>query len=185
MPEEREQIPTLRDLEQLLSANGIDLTAWGQGEAKRLEDLFNEIEAGESRLQVDPLLRLLAVVQVNVRGQTGTLVEAEQELADGRRRPRNQPPLEKIKAGEQPVEVAVRCLMEELGMGRERIFIDEGSCRLTLEVKDSPSYPGLRGQFLYHAFEARVEGLLDADFWTDETADNEKDPVRRHHWVWK
>ena len=187
--EDLEMIPTLEQLRVLLHSNGVDLSAWGQGDFKTIEDLLREIEAGETRLQgppfqEPPLMRVVSVVRLKIRKGNAYLIEAKQLMADGRERLRNQLPSEKVRVGESLLEVGVRCLVEEMGLARERIHILEDSCQKTQKIKDAYSYPGIQACYLYYDFEARVDGLSDTDFETDESANNPDDPVRKHYWTW-
>ena len=58
----------LQALRQQLEEAGVDLSVWGKGEAKTLESLYQELEKGESILQmVDGKLELIRyVVSANV-----------------------------------------------------------------------------------------------------------------------
>ncbi|MBN1991507.1 MAG: NUDIX hydrolase [Anaerolineae bacterium] len=172
-------------LKELLLAGGLDLTLWGRDHAKSVADLWQEIAAGEARLQTKPLLRLVSVVQVIIRRKGRVLLEIEQEFDDGRRRLRRQPPADKMKPAETYAEAARRCLAEELGVDRANVTILESTYQQTKKITDSPSYPGLRTRYVFHQVEARVPGLPDTDFWTDEIASNKQDPVKRHHWAWQ
>ena len=42
----------------------VDLSDWGKGNAKNLEQLFEEIISGECWLIANPLIRILPIVQV-------------------------------------------------------------------------------------------------------------------------
>ena len=187
--EDLEMIPTLEQLRALLLSNGVDLSAWGQGGFKTIEHLLREIEAGETRLQGPPfqglpLMRVVSVVCLKIRKGNAYLIEAKQLMADGRERLRNRTPCEKVRPGESLPEAAVRCLVEEMGLARERIHILEDSCQKSQEIKDANSYPGLQACYLFYNFEARVDGLSDTDFETEESANNPDDPVRKHYWSW-
>ena len=179
------KIKNAEQLENLLIANGIDFALWGQGNAKYVIDLWNEMISGESIIQENPLIRLVAVVQIVIRNTDGRiLIEVEQELADGRIRSRNRAPAEKMKPAESYSSAAIRCLEEELGLSADKVKLIKPTYKQIQELKDSPSYPGLQSKYIFHIIEAKVLGLPDTDFWTDEATYNGKDPVRKHHWAW-
>jgi hypothetical protein len=171
------------ELEALLVANGIDISGWGIGHAKHLEDLWNEIAQGESRLQAAPLRRFVQVARVIIRQGDLVLVEAEQELIDGRRRKRLQPPSDKMKPGEDILIAAERCLQEELNLVDEALHVLVHTHRVADLTGDSPSYPGLVAVYTFHYVDAIVLGLPNSGFWVDNDG-GESDPVKRHYWMW-
>ena len=173
------------ELRAWLHAAGIDISSWGEGNAKTIEHLWDELRAGEAIIQDQPPLRLVDVVQLLVRRDGQFLLEVEQELENGQRRFRNQPPSEKIKPGEHYLEAARRCFQEELGISpSDVIFSAETYERVQVE-SDSLSYPGLTTRYTFHRVEAQVTGLPDADFWRENRAYGAGDPVRRHLWQWQ
>lgn len=172
-------------LEDWLIARGIDLSTWGQGSAKSVENLWNELESGEAYLQDNPVMRVLPVTQVIIRKGRDMLIEAEQEFADQRRRIRNYPPSEKMKPGETYEQAAVRCLQEELGLEQDQIEILTATHYCRLKEHESLSYPGLWTRYIFHTVEARVRGLPETDFATLEAVENDKDAVRKHYWIWR
>lgn len=181
----RQPIQNIDQLKAWLASNGIDISRWGRGTAKNVENLWDEILSGESRLQENPTLRIIPVTQVIVRRGNNILIEAEQEFVDNRRRARNHPPSEKMKHGEHYIDAAVRCLQEELGLDGQDIEIIPSTYRQIQEEAESLSYPGLWTRYIFHVVEAKVNGLPDSDFWTIETVDNEQEAVKKHFWVWR
>lgn len=168
-----------------LTASQIDTSVWGTGKSKQVVDLWHELQRKETILQDNPPLRLVEVVQVIVRRGDMYLVEARQEFGNGRIRERNQPPAEKLKAGETFTEAAVRCLQEELSGTEETITLFPNTYRFVQYESEACSYPGLRAQYTFHILEAEVLGLPREDFWQDNHAFAEGDPIRRHYWVWR
>lgn len=171
------------DLENLLRNHHIDTTQWGIGEAKSVMDLWHEIHEGDSHLRTEPLLRVVQVVRVVICREDQVLIEAEQELMDGRRRMRYQLPADKMKPNETIQEAATRCLVEELGLTPQEIQILNHSYRKIREMDDSASYPGLPCDYTYHYVDANVTRLPATPFWVDNHG-GKKDSVKRHHWVW-
>jgi hypothetical protein len=130
-------------------------------------------------------LRIVDVVQIIIKRDGLLLVEMEQEFVNGQRRSRDLPPSEKIKPGESCVEAAYRCLCEELGLSRDQISIDESGYERRERVADSLSYPGLYSRYTIHDVHADVRGLPDGDFWRENVAAKDGDPVKRHLWAWR
>jgi hypothetical protein len=174
-------------LEAWLRVKGIDTALWGQGGAKGVAQLWDELSQGEITLQDDPPLRLVHVVQITIRRQNDILVEGEQEFDNGQRRWRNLLPSEKMQPGENYLDAAQRCLQEELGVDKRDISFVASTYGQKQMVADSPSYPGLLTQSTFHTIEAIVYGLPGNDFWHENSANQHgrSDPVRRHHWVWR
>lgn len=172
------------ELADWLSAKEIDFSRWGVGGTKSINNLWDEYLNHEITFQNNPPMRIVQVVQVLIRRGNRILLEVEQVLGNSHRRYRNQPPSEKMKAGESYIAAAVRCLDEELGLTRADIaFIGSGYERVEA-VTESPSYPGLRTRYTFHLIEAVAKGLPEEDFWRDNYANGHGDPVRRHLWAW-
>lgn len=179
-------ISTADQLEQLLVAEGLDITCWGAGSAKSVRELWNELVAGESEIQLNPLCRVVrGVVQVIIRKGEKVLIELEQELSDRRVRRRNHVPSEKMKPGETYQETTRRCVAEELGIELDARAIVESSYRYEETTKPSSSYPGLLTLYTFHIVEVIVPKLPDSDFWTVERGSSAGDTWRRHHWAWQ
>ncbi len=171
----------INELRAWLAANGIDLDAWGKGNAKAVEDLWSELVAGETTLQDDPPLRITRVVSVLVYKADRTLVEARQTLSDDRERSRGVPPSEKMRVGEEPLDAAVRCLDEELGVRPDHLrFLGLEESR---EPRPSRSYPGLYTRYVAFQIEATVARLPDGDFTTVERGHN-RERGKTHYWTW-
>lgn len=173
------------ELAEWLTAVNINTSLWGEGNAKSINNLWDEWRDGEVTFQDNPPLRLVHVAQILVRKGKQILVEAEQELEDGQRRFRNQPPSEKMKPGESYMETAVRCLQEELGIQSENFRLLTETYEHTVRKSDSLSYPGLTTQYTFHIIEAQINGLPETDFWLDNHAYGAGDPVKRHLWKWQ
>ncbi|MBK8903602.1 MAG: NUDIX domain-containing protein [Anaerolineaceae bacterium] len=179
------QFTDIYALEKWLSSNGIDVKAWGSDNSKSLDNLWQELQAGEVQLKQNPPLRLVEVVQIIIRRRETVLVEAEQEFFNGQRRYRNQPPSEKIKPGETVQVAASRCLQEELGLSLDAFTLRLETHREYQTNTNSISYPGLPSQYNFHIIEAAVSGLPTEDFWRENESDGIIDPVKRHRWEWR
>lgn len=174
-----------QELREWLLAQGIDLSAWGQGSAKTVEHLWAEIKNGESAIRPDPPRRVVNVVRVHIRHDKRLLIEAHQDFHSGQRRARGRPPSEKIKPGESYQEAALRCLEEELGVGQQNVLLLGQTYRRKTRQAISASYPGLCTSYTFHILQAEVSGLPHNDFCTVENNAAAGDPVHKHYWVWR
>ncbi|KAL4424892.1 hypothetical protein ABPG77_002115 [Micractinium sp. CCAP 211/92] len=180
------------ELAEWLSGNGIAISSYGQGSAKSVAQLWEEVEAGETQLFMDTgrPLREVSVLNVLLRNSKGqTLYEAEQVLPNGARRRRGLPLSEKLLPGERWQEAAVRGVLEELGpvLPQEPqaggVEVDEASMEESVETKESQSYPGLLSKYVCKRVSARVlSGLPEEDFSTEE---ERSDGILQHCWVWR
>jgi hypothetical protein len=173
------------ELKSWLTANGTDLTRWGTGGAKMVENLWSELAEGESELHADPPRRLVRIVSVTIFRGRRTLVEVGQAFGENQYRYRDMPPTEKLKPGEKPVEAAMRCLQEELGVTADQVKIISAAAEPEETVQDSQSYPGLTTHYIRYQVEAKVAGLPRQSFSTVEAAHDDGDPVKSHQWRWK
>jgi len=178
-------LKTQAELANYLASNHIDTSKWGQGEAKKVSDLWTEIEKGETQISENPVQRITTLCQVMIRNGEKILVETLQLFADGRVRVRNKPPAEKMLKDESWETAAVRGLVEELGATPDQIHIDRQSYMLKEKVQDSQSYPGLETRYVIHQVEAQVDRLPNSAFWTLEDVANAADAVRTHCWDWQ
>jgi ADP-ribose pyrophosphatase YjhB (NUDIX family) len=174
-----------QQLQAWLKAVGVNTALWGEGQAKTVGHLWVELDCGEAKLIDDPPLRLVDVVQIIIRRGKQVLLEVKQELDNNQVRFRNQPPSEKIKAGEDYSTAALRCLVEELGVKETAVTILHDTYTTTESETDSLSYPGLRTRYTFHLVEAIVSGLPNAAFWCENKAHGEGDPIVRHWWAWR
>ncbi|CAM6129490.1 unnamed protein product [Calypogeia fissa] len=179
------------------------VSQWGIAPgSKKIANLWHELTSGESSLQDSrPPKRTVNVASVKIKNEKGeVLVEAYQEMSDGRRRERNQPLSEKFKPGEGVEEACLRGICEELGAdlgSREKVTMISDSYTKKEQERDSISYPGLPTQFIIHSMEARIPQLPESEFSTFEGEseqeslgiDDSAPPktavgVNRHFWKW-
>lgn len=180
-------IQNLSMLRASLLSHGIELSAWGMGDAKTVESLWEELQTGETQLQANPFCRVLCgVVQVIIRHPDGrVLIEEEQVFHDGRRRQRNIPPSEKMLRGESYTDAAKRCIVEELLLNPRTVDVLTFSHRMRQELRNSWSYPGLTSLYTIHQVQVRVPDIPLQDFCTTELDRRNDSVVRDHLWVWK
>ncbi|HSM26419.1 MAG TPA: NUDIX domain-containing protein [Anaerolineaceae bacterium] len=178
-------ISSIEELEKWLSDQKIELHLWNCGNAKSLENLFNEIIEGDCSIQLNPPMRIINAVQVLIFRSQSLLVELEQEMIDDRTRKRNLPPSEKMKPGEDCKEAAIRCLVEELQLSQDEIKILTEECKPFIRYRKSRSYPGLKTKYYVYRVQAQVDQLPEGNFWSKEKESEEHaDIVRRHYWGW-
>ena len=138
----------ISQLRHVLAQHSIDATTFGHGDAKTLEHLRTEIEAGETVLAEEngTLKRVVSLVSLTVLAPSGEhLVEDRQVFKDGRVRRRGLNALaEKFKPGEDPLAAAKRALEEELGLPSQVVASLKFVAGDRTETEDaSPSHPGL------------------------------------------
>ena len=153
---------TIEALITQLKSNGIDLTKWGKGEAKTVEDLFREIESGETELTRDvkgKLIRKILGVGADVYYTNGEktfrLKEQKQVFADGRERKRDfgRAVSGKIKFGETARDAIIREIEEELGI-KNNYPMEE--LETLIDTQPSQSYPGLSSFFMVDVFKINL-----------------------------
>ncbi len=170
------------ELEGWLVSKNIDISRWAHDQAKSVNDLWKEICAGECKFEDNPPLRLVGVVRLIIKNKGNILIETQQQLRDGRMRPRYRPPSEKMKNGETWLDTAERCIHEELCSYKESVNIFKDTLAYSTEENDSQSYPGLRSKYSYHDVEANIPSLPISDFTTTEINKNNTTIV--HYWSW-
>lgn len=153
---------TVIALSQELVDRGIPIAQWGQGNAKRVEDLLREIRKGDTVLIADgqDLLREVKVAGVNVKfiSECGIqqLYEDQQILGDGRVRHRKDlfaSMTEKVQKGERPSRGARRGIKEELGAMEISNDVKLAKTTTASEIRESPSYPGLPARYIKHIYD--------------------------------
>ncbi len=129
-----------------LRAFGVDVSLWGNGDARSVEDFLRELNGQESYLRLYPegLTRVVRVVKFIIEdGGRRFLIEDRQVLPDGRIRKREQAPGGKIAAGETLDSAVRREMREELGLETARDY-EWQHVKTEMEETPSRSYPGIR-----------------------------------------
>lgn len=158
-------IQNMQSLKDQLQSVGIDISVWGQGEAKTLISLQKEIESGEVTLVINETGTLVRevigagadVYYTTKDGKKFRLKEEKQVFLDGRERHRTKrmgnAVSEKMKPGEDPIMVLVRGVREELGL-EDISFEFKGTYE---NIAESQSYPGLLSKYVLHLFEVHLK----------------------------
>ena len=155
-----EPIPTKDYMEfvDMLKTFDIPLDEYGTGTYKTIGHLFAEIGEGETELTDEDgkLIRRVSFVGARViyklDGKWMRLYEDKQVFKDGRVRRRTHMPYsaaEKFKTGEDPKEVIVRGVKEELGLD---ITKDQFSFYNERSAENNDDYPGIISYHTGHEF---------------------------------
>ncbi|GFR51035.1 hypothetical protein Agub_g13363 [Astrephomene gubernaculifera] len=176
------------ELQRWLEQGGVDTAAYGQGMAKTVHELFDEVSKQESVLELEGgrALRIVNVLSLHILNSRGQILfEDEQVLPDGRSRRRNVPVSEKM-VGEEPWTAALhRAVREELSSALPedyQVTLLDNSYFLRTEYSSSMSYPGLLTKYIFHRVKARVSGIPESPFSTVEARPGGQLLTR---WVWK
>lgn len=176
---------SVRDLDSWLTQRGIPTDLWGRAEAKRVEDLYAELQNGDSALLDDPPRRYVSFIQLLIEANGLYLHEVRQVLATGEVRERMSLPAEKLKPGESWVDAAHRCLNEELDLGPGPAYEVVGVDPYRQEEAESPSYPGLQTAYVVSRARVMAQGLPRSAFSTMEANAGGDTSVRQHFWEWR
>lgn len=165
----------------------IPVSEWGQGSAKTLEHLLQEIKNGESQISISPdatrikrevSVAWLDVLHLSANGTVLALREARQEYSDGRVRKRSLDWSlgEKMMPNENPATAAARALQEELGVAEPETLHFLGSEK-TKHTADS--YPGLESHYNMHTFVATLD---EAAFNPSGYIERQADKTNYYEW---
>ncbi|PNH10964.1 hypothetical protein TSOC_002262 [Tetrabaena socialis] len=176
------------ELERWLEQGGVNTTIYGQGMAKTVHELYDEVSKQESVLELEggKALRIVNVLSLHILNSRGQILfEDEQVLPDGRSRRRNVPVSEKMVANEPWHAALHRAVREELSGALPedyQVTLLDDSYFLRTEYSSSMSYPGLLTKYIFHRVKARVSGIPESPFSTTEPRPGGQLLTR---WVWK
>mmetsp|Transcript_22622 Transcript_22622/g.63053 ORF Transcript_22622/g.63053 Transcript_22622/m.63053 type:complete len:704 (+) Transcript_22622:51-2162(+) len=191
-------------LADFLRAGGVDPSRFGKGSAKTLSSLLDEILQGESTLKVDAesgkVSRCVEPVFIHLRYDSKLLVLTAQIFEDGRKRTSLlRVVVEKKGPGDSGTYFCAMRGMENALCIPEEVLSQSGVLRyredlygFEIESFESPSYPGLRSQYLTHyvQFDILEEGLQafhkhglpgGTDF---ETCEITRRGTKVSYWTW-
>jgi len=146
------------EFREYLKGNGVPVDEYGKGTYKTIAHLYKEVKDGETILSEEDggLVRRVEFVGAKViyKAPEGTLrlYEAKQVFKDGRTRVRQEMPYslaEKFKTGEDPKEVLIRGIEEELGINidySQSVFYNKS------EVINNDDYPGIKSIHIGHEY---------------------------------
>lgn len=169
-------LKSLAELTAQLVCNGINLETWGLDGYKSPEELFHEIQAGESLLTHDgqSLVRDVKFSAAEVFFKSSEGVLRLREIRE------NKNSLgfsvsEKIQKNETPCEAMVRGIEEELSL--TGVSPQYTGCRIW--KSDSASYPGLKAQYTCYTYEL---WLRPEEFCQEGYREEKKGRTRRFLW---
>ena len=146
------------DFVQMLKDHDINTELYGTGTFKTIGHLYHEIEEGETELTDEggQLVRRVQFVGARILhkkdGKWWRLYEEKQIFKDGRERRRANMPYsaaEKFKSGEDPKEVIVRGMKEELNLD---ITKDQFAFYNKKEIENNDDYPGIKSFHIGYEF---------------------------------
>jgi len=146
------------DFVQMFKNKGIDTELYGTGTFKTIGHLYQEIHEGETELTDEDgqLVRRVQFVGARILykkdGEWLRLYEEKQIFKDGRERRRTNMPYsaaEKFKSGEDPKEVIVRGMKEELKLD---ITKDQFAFYNKKEIENNDDYPGIKSFHIGYEF---------------------------------
>lgn len=145
---------------KLLCQYDIPIDVWGEGQAKTIVHLLEELVKGECQLVEvgGELVRRVSTVAVRVfynnNGHMLYLKEEKQVFNDGRERRREWLTWsisEKMKRNEPSDKAACRAFEEELRITDDVVLTP---LSVTPKQQESSSYPGIMNEFQVHMYEA-------------------------------
>jgi len=169
-------------LVDLLQSKSIDISKWGKGIFKSVDNLFDEIRKSDCILTDEPT-RIISIAVIKIIRENNILIEQSQKMRNGIFRLRNKLPREKIKIGESIKHAAIRCLNEELNISNNDFRILSIKEEPKVFLKESDSYPELITKYNQYDVSVQAKSLPLNDFSTNEKGE-EHDPVEIHFWRW-
>lgn len=173
------------DFRDYLASHGVPVEVYGTKGFKTVGHLYKEVEEVETVLTEEEgsLVRRVEFVGARViyRAPEGTLrlYEAKQVFKDGRTRVRENMPYsaaEKFKTGEDPKEVLIRGMEEELGL---QVDPSQFAFYNRKEVENNDDYPGIRSFHVGHEF---VVNLRDDQFVAEGYVERQSDKDVYFEW---
>jgi 8-oxo-dGTP pyrophosphatase MutT (NUDIX family) len=180
------------DLEAWMIHVGLDTSRWGVTPGtKTVRDLLHELQARECSLQKleGRVYRCVSVVNLVLRNPMDNHAHLhcyQQRSVDGTCKPRNALPSARMVEGEEPLAVARRAVMEQLGEyvpDPDAVVIDEKTLLAWYEIDESISFPSLHTQYRLHQVEVVVWGLPHEPFTTTPPRTGSA-PQQENCWQW-
>jgi len=149
---------------KMLGDHNIDISAFGQGQAKSLQQMAGEVAIGSARLMLDAtehkkLVRVVDVVLLRIYNKpdkSKLIVETGEQFPDGRKRAIARLPGTKKDPHESSRQTATRYITDMMGMGDCKIVFDYEEKDAFEEEFESPSYPGVKTVYRKEILEGYV-----------------------------
>lgn len=137
------------ELRKYFEAHNVDISRFGEGQAKTLKDISAELIKGESSLMQDKdgsCCRTVDVVVIKlIHAVSGSiLIQTEQTFADGSKGSLVRLPGAKRRPDENQFLTARRVLKRQLKVEENHVTLSKEGVQIAEEEKESPAYPGLR-----------------------------------------
>jgi len=137
------------ELRKYFETNKVDISAFGQNNAKSLKEISAELLKGESSLMVSADGKVIRVVDVVVikliHSVTGSiLVQTQQTFPDGTTQSLKRLPGAKRRPDENQFLTARRILKRQLKVEENHVTLDSQNVTVAEEEKESHAFPGLR-----------------------------------------
>mmetsp|Transcript_126589 Transcript_126589/g.218421 ORF Transcript_126589/g.218421 Transcript_126589/m.218421 type:complete len:767 (-) Transcript_126589:152-2452(-) len=151
---------------QQLREHGIDVTKFGKGDSKTLEQLAAEVQGGSALLMLDAsthkrLVRVVDVVTLRIcaAGTTNKfLIETGEKFADGRSRKIFRLPGTKKEPHENSKQTAERILSDMVDLQGAKVSLDFNMKESFEEEEESPSYPGVTTVYRKEIIQGKIVG---------------------------
>lgn len=167
-----------QDLLQLLSNYpNVDTATWIKG----VSSLYSEVKNGECILEIEDgkLHRRVDVVAVkcfhtNNRGERFQLYEEKQVFKNGNARERGYKYVaEKLHAGENPEQGALRGLAEELQISGPDIHVTPLVAENTFKKMESATYKGISSSYNTYVFSCEISDAHYKDSYVEDQEDKQ------------
>lgn len=163
------------ELVNFLVNNDVDVTQFGQGTNRTLEEFSAELTSGEAALQRSSngkLIRNVDVVILHITRKSDgySLVQVQQTL-HGKTKTLNRFPATKMSMDENLFHAAKRLIGQSLRMGENAVCIDPEGCTHVEEESQSDAYQGLPTRYQKRFVRATIP---------EETLDSAEDDEDEH-----
>jgi serine/threonine protein kinase len=147
-----EEKPDTEGVKKNLQDHRIDVSKWGTGEAKTIEEFAGEVHSGAALLMLDAsdykkMVRVVDTVLLRLSCGTGAtrrfVVEKSEVYADGRSRDLNRLPGTKKEPHENSRRTAARVLKDALGITNPKFVTFSEAKEVFEEEMTSVSFPGV------------------------------------------
>jgi len=155
------------NIKRMLEEHNIDVSKFGVGDAKTLDQFAAEVHSGAARLMLDAtkfknMVRVVDTVLLRITHGTDakkkTLIEVKEKYADGRTRENlNRMPGTKKEPHENTKQVAERIIKDFLNMTDCNVEFDVTKKTSYEEEDTSPSYPGVTTVYRKEIVECNVK----------------------------
>jgi len=149
-----------QDLLQYLKHYEVDVSGFGQGQAKTLKEFSRELMCGESSLSLDEngqVIRIVDQIVLKVVSPSNrVLVQVAHVQPDGQLHLLNRFPAAKGRPDESQFVTARRILRKQIRIDEDQVRLDPKKARIFEESRKSASVPGMMTVYRKRIIEATV-----------------------------